>query len=146
MSLHRLKLPDRVAKKLVHAEPPGRVPRGYFDGLLKPTKDLLDKGFTLAQAADWFIQHGVLKPEKRDKYRNTMAVRFTRFRAQEQQKHAEETEWKIGLGMDSVHAVPHGRTKALCGASSSLWLESTDGQRKCTFCKGKLAHVKPRAA
>ncbi len=134
MRLHRLpSVPVAVLKKAAYAEPPGRVPRGYFDALLPVTRTLLDRGLKISAAADWLIASGTLPPRVRGNFINTMSVRFTRLRFAEQ-KAAPAYSWKMTLGMDSCHAIPKGRTKSLCGSTAGLWLDADTGMRQCRFC------------
>lgn len=104
-----------VAKRLRYAEPPGRLPRGYFDSLLEPKKMLLAKGFKLAPA---------------------MRNRFSRFRQQTPVATATY-QWGAALGYDAAHAIAGG-TKALCSAMPAPWFDAGDGQRKCPVCAGIL--------
>jgi hypothetical protein len=131
--LYRLRaIPSVVIRKLTYAEPPGRLPRGYFDTLHDPTKQLLAKGFRLAQAAAWLIQQGALPVERREQYLDAMRARFSRFRRQSP-KPAAVYQWQATLGYEAAHAIAGG-VKALCGATSARWFASGDGQRRCNQC------------
>ncbi len=125
-----------MAKRLRYAEPPGRLPRGYFDSLLDPTKQLLAKGFRLAQAANWLIKEGALPHARRQQYLDAMRNRFSRFR-QQTPVPAATYQWRAALGYDAAHAIATG-TKALCSAMSARWFDAGDGQRKCPVCAGIL--------
>lgn len=129
-------VPEAVLKKAKYAEPPGRVPKGYFDNLLDATKTLLDRGFTLATAADWLIEQRSLPYRRRSQYINTMHVRFSRFRAHEAE-HVNVLAWRSALGYDAAHAVDGG-IFALCGARSARWMGASETQRHCTQCVHQL--------
>lgn len=133
MSLRRLPpVPSSVLKKAAYAEPPGRVPRGYFDSLMDVTRTLLDRGLGMSAVADWLIERETLPPQRRTNFINSMTVRFTRLRYAERPPDAYA--WQQSLGTNGAHAVPTGRTKALCGAIASFWHEPDEDQRKCRFC------------
>lgn len=123
-------------RKAAYAEPPGRAPRGYFDSLMDITKTLLDRGLGISAAADWLIERDCLPAARRGNFINSMSVRFTRLRYSAPK--AAPYVWRQALGMNGAHAVENGRTRALCGASASLWLDADEDQRQCRFCLGVI--------
>ena len=126
--------PPELLEKARRAAPPPKLPRGFFDSLMAPTKLLLDNGLRLAQAADWLITERALKTNHRTHYLDAMHARFTRFRAREAEK-GEEFRWRTGLGYDRAHAVGRG-TIALCGARAGAWMGATDTTLHCKQCVG----------
>ena len=125
-------VPSRILSLAKYVEPPGKLPRGYFEQLMEPTKTLLSRGLKLHAAADWLIDRGVLPCRRRQKYLDAMRNRFTRFRSREP-KTGEVYRWRAALGYDAAHAVCG--VLALCGARSAGWMTSGEGQRRCTRCK-----------
>ncbi len=142
------RIPDPTPELLAKcraAEPPPRVPRGFFDGLVRPTRHLLDRGLRLSQAADFLIAEKILQPRLRAKYMNALRTRMTRLRARKALA-GEVFHWRSGLGYEEAHAVGHG-TIAACGARAGLWMNATDTSRQCRRCKGimKAQKVKVKA-
>lgn len=132
--IYRLRtVPTVVIKKLTYAEPPPPLPRGYFDALHEPTKQLLAKGFRLYQAAAWLIQQGALPEHQRSRYMDAMRNRFSRFRRQAPQPEAAH-RWQATLGYEAAH-VTAGGVKALCGATSARWFAPGECQRHCNQCQ-----------
>lgn len=127
------KPPERVLKKLQYAEPPGRLPRGFFDNLLEPTKALLDKGLSLAACADWLIEHRALPERCRMQFLRATHTRFTRLRAKKVSGPAV-LSWKAALGYNSTHVVQEGRTVAICGATAARWMQPGEDARQCNKC------------
>lgn len=103
---------------------------------MRPTRELMDRGFKLWQAADWFVSEGIIEPSQRIKFQEAMRGRLHRARAAVVKKDTVAA-WSESLFFDSSHAVIRGG-QALCGARASEWLpESVQMQdRRCTRCRG----------
>lgn len=133
-AVYRLReIPPELLEKCRRAAPPPRVPRGYFDSLLTPTRVLLDNGLKLTQAADFFIAQRALKPQLRTSFTNAMKSRMTRFRRREAEKD-EVFYWRIALGYARAHAIGNG-TISLCGVRGSRWFETNDPANQCKVCR-----------
>jgi hypothetical protein len=117
------------------AVPPSKIPKGYFDAVVTPTRILLDNALTLPQAADWLIAQKALDPKMRRTYLRAIRGRLTRFRARESSA-GEKFEWKQALGYERRHLIGTG-TIALCSASGPRWFsESGEPGPRCLRCKG----------
>ncbi len=127
------RITPELLQEVKKAKPPGKIPKGYFDELVTPTKELLDRRFTLPAAADWFIERGVLVPELRRRFVLALHNRMSRFR-QRKAAEAEEFTWKMALGYERMHAIGRG-VVAICGAKASRWYASADGDN-CLACIG----------
>lgn len=136
MHIRRLRrIPERVLKEIPFAAPPPKFPRGFFDALVTPTRQLLDKGLKLMQAADWLIARGVLKESLRQRYSAAMRCRLTRLRRKIEASPAA-VQWRTSIFYDSMHLLPAGGLKALCGAHATRWNALTEPLEKCSRCKG----------
>ena len=126
--------PASILGKIKYAERPAAVPRGYFDALMSPTRELLDRGLTIAQAADWWVAHRVIPPSHRPKFMDAMHGRLSRLRQRAARK-GEVLRWRSSPYYESVHALGSG-AKALCGAKTSRWVEAPSTSIKCARCQG----------
>ena len=117
------------------AQPPPRFPRGYFNHCITPTRVLLDRGFTLAQAIDWMIQQGVVKPDHRSQFAKAMQSRITRLN-QKRIKTTQQFSWQESIFFDSSHLVADGEMKAACGSRATSWAPARSESSRCPRCKG----------
>jgi hypothetical protein len=124
-----------LLEKIKHATPPARFPRGYFDPLAMPTRQLLDKGLSLPQAANFFIEHGALQPRERRHYAAAMAGRISRLKREKVDAGAKHA-WSANLFYDSTHLVLAGERKAVCGASATVWTPEISESNRCARCIG----------
>ena len=128
--------PQKTLLELVAtAQPPPRFPRGYFNHCITPTRVLLDRGFTLAQAIDWMIQQGVVKPDHRSQFAKAMQSRITRLN-QKRIKTAQQFSWQESIFFDSSHLVADGEMKAACGSRATSWAPARSESSRCPRCKG----------
>jgi hypothetical protein len=100
-----------------------------------PTRVLLDRGFTLAQAIDWMIQQGVVKPDHRSQFAKAMQSRITRLN-QKRIKTTQQFSWQESLFFDSSHLVADGEMKAACGSRATSWAPARSESSRCPRCKG----------
>lgn len=126
--------PREIIEKTKFAERPPNLPRGYFDALMTPTRTLLDQGLSISNAADWWVTNGVIPSEQRGKFMEAMYNRLHRLR-QRKAAEGEIVRWRASPYYESVHAIGDG-LKALCGASTTLWVSATNTAHKCARCIG----------
>ena len=136
MTRRRIRRPGpKLLERLKYAEPPPKIPRGYFDALVKPTTILLDKGLKLMQAADWLIREKALKASDRQRFCDAMCCRFTRARRKEE-ANPTSAEWRTSILYDSMHLLPKRGLVALCGVRSNRWNCTGEMREQCNRCKG----------
>lgn len=124
-----------VQKQIRYAQRPPRFPRGYFDSLVTPSRELLDKGLRIHEAADWFIKHGVFPVAYRRRFIDAMKSRLSRLR-QKEATDADAVSWRSSFAYDSAHAVAKDAVTALCGARTTLWTGVTPTSHRCARCLG----------
>ena len=134
MTHERIIPPADVLNRIPDAVRPRGLPRGYFDAMVKPTRELLDRGLNVGHAADWWVAQGVLPPRFRRKFMEAMRARLSRLR-QVQRVREAHLVWKSSPYHVSVHAVGEG-VRALCGAKAIPWMEATSTSVKCDRCVG----------
>lgn len=117
------------------AEPPVRFPRGYFDPLVMATRMLLDNRLTIGQAADFYIERGVMEKDAKAPFIKAMGGRISRLRRAAITS-GVPISWRACMFYDSTHLVQDTERKALCGAASNAWTEERAETNRCPRCIG----------
>lgn len=126
---------DKVLQLIKDAQPPPQRNTKYFDGLVMPARVLLDKGFTMAQAADLLIEKRALI--KRDRHAFLGAMRSRLWRLKRKALDPSLTyAWHLSASYNSAHLRAAGERLAVCGAAASFWVIGDAAPVRCARCQG----------
>lgn len=128
-------LPPDLLETIATASPPPRYPRGYFDPLVVPTRQLLDRGFSLCQATDWLINQRIINTKDRQHFMDAIRSRISRLK-RSRIKSGPAHEWRASIYYDSTHLVQSGERKALCGSTATAWEAERSESSRCCRCFG----------
>jgi hypothetical protein len=130
-------VPPGLEAEAQQATPPPRIRSGFFQPLIGPTRHLLDRGFSLPEAAEWFMARGILDVELGRRFVPLMRPCLARFRQRKTIK-AQPLAWKRAGEYVRRHVVGTG-TEAICGAPSSQWTEAGCAEMPdCMVCRGRV--------
>ena len=117
------------------AKPPRPRSHKYFESLIMPTRTLLDKGFSAAQAADLLINKQVLKKMDRTAFLNAIRCRMWRLKSRRPTPGLHYS-WYIAVAYNSSHLRAPGEKQSLCGSTATFWQPANEAPVRCARCLG----------
>lgn len=115
------------------AKPPAPRNTKYFDSLTMPARVLLDKGFTMAQAADLLIDKRVLARQDRQAFLSAMYSRMWRLKRKPLDASLNYA-WHMSASYHSAHLRAAGERLAVCGVAASFWVLGDTTAVLCARC------------
>lgn len=124
---------ERVMEMIKDAKPPAPRNTKYFDSLTMPARVLLDKGFTMAQAADLLIEKRALARQDRRAFLAAMRSRMWRLKRKALDP-ALNYAWHLSASYNSAHLRAAGERLAVCGVAASFWVLGDASPTRCARC------------